>query len=145
MTEYNDVMLQLNEDEAGKLLATQTLGRLVERVGERIEVFPINFVSDGKRIIFRTAPGTKLAGLVAADEIVLETDHVGEKSAWSVVVRGTARILEGEADIAAAEQLDLRPLVPTVKRIFVEILIDQISGRRFVLGPEPDAEPETVA
>ena len=103
MTDYNDVMLELNEDEATKLLATQTLGRLVERVGQRIEIFPINFVSDGRRLVFRTAPGTKLAGLVAADEIVLETDHVGEKSAWSVVVRGKARILEGEADIAEAE------------------------------------------
>lgn len=145
MTDYNDVMLQLDADEATKLLATQTLGRLVERVGDRIEIFPINFVSDGKRLVFRTAPGTKLAGLVAADEIVLETDHVGEKSAWSVVVRGTARILEGEADIARAEQLDLRPLVPTVKRVFVEISVDEITGRRFVLGPEPEAEPETVA
>lgn len=145
MTEYNDVMLQLDEDEATKLLATQTLGRLVERIGQHIEVFPVNFVSDGKRIIFRTAPGTKLAGLVAADEIVLETDHVGEKSAWSVVVRGTARILEGEADIAEAEKLDLRPLVPTVKRVFVEIAVDSITGRRFVLGPEPEGEPETVA
>ncbi|NLT25551.1 MAG: pyridoxamine 5'-phosphate oxidase family protein [Microbacteriaceae bacterium] len=145
MTDYNDVMLQLDADEATKLLATQTLGRLVERVGDRIEIFPINFVSDGKRLVFRTAPGTKLAGLVAADEIVLETDHVGEKSAWSVVVRGTARILEGEADIARAEQFDLRPLVPTVKRVFVEISVDEITGRRFVLGPEPEAEPETVA
>ncbi len=145
MTDYNDVMLQLDADEATKLLATQTLGRLVERVGDRIEIFPINFVSDGKRLVFRTAPGTKLAGLVAADEIVLETDHVGEKSAWSVVVRGTARILEGEADIARAEQLELRPLVPTVKRVFVEISVDEITGRRFVLGPEPEAEPETVA
>lgn len=145
MTDYNDVMLQLDADEATKLLATQTLGRLVERVGDRIEIFPINFVSDGKRLVFRTAPGTKLAGLVAADEIVLETDHVGEKSAWSVVVRGTARILEGEADIARAEQLELRPLVPTVKRVFVEISVDEITGRRFVLGPEPEAEPETIA
>ncbi|WP_214609519.1 pyridoxamine 5'-phosphate oxidase family protein [Gulosibacter macacae] len=145
MTDYQDVMLPLSAEENQKLLSSQSLGRLVERIGERIEVFPINFWSDGKRIVFRTAPGTKLAGLVAADEIILETDYVSEHSAWSVVARGTARILEGEAEVAEAESLDLRPLIPTVKRVFVEITIDRLDGRRFVLGNEPEAEPETIA
>lgn len=145
MTEYEDVMVPLSAEEAGKLLASQTLGRLVERIGDHIEVFPINFWSDGPRIVFRTAPGTKLAGLVAADELVLETDYVSEHSAWSVVARGTARLLEKEAELAEAEQLELRPLIPTVKRVFVEISVDSISGRRFVLADEPEDHPETVA
>ena len=145
MTEYQDVMVRLSDDEARKLLQTQTLGRLVERIGDHIEVFPINIASDGERIVFRTAPGTKLAGLVAADEIVFETDQVTDDEAWSVVVRGTARILEREDEIAKAEEFDLRPLVPTVKRVFVELAVAEISGRRFVLGDEPEAQPETVA
>lgn len=145
MTDYEDVMVRLAEDEARELLKTQTLGRLVERIGDQIEVFPVNIACDGERIVFRTAPGTKLAGLVAADEVVFETDEVTEHDAWSVVVRGTARILEREDEIAQAEALELRPLVPSVKRVFAELSVDRISGRRFHLGEEPEALPETIA
>jgi len=32
----------------------------------------------------------------------------------------------------------LRPLVPTLKYIYVEIIPETLSGRRFQLGPEPE-------
>lgn len=145
MHDYDDVMAIPTEAEALALLSSQRLGRLVERIGERVEIFPVNYAVDAGSIVFRTAPGTKLAGLVAADEILLEADRVDEREAWSVIVRGSASILEREDDIARVEKLDLRPLVPTVKRVYVAISIDSISARRFHLGEEPDALPETVA
>lgn len=145
MNDYDDVMAIPTEAEALGLLASQRLGRLVERIGDRVEIFPINYAVDAGRIVFRTAPGTKLAGLVAADEILVEADRVGDHEAWSVIVRGSASILEREADIARAEALNLRPLVPSVKRVFVAIAIDSISARRFHLGEAPEALPETVA
>ena len=145
MNDYDEAIEVLSEPEALELLASQHLGRLVERVGERVEIFPINYVVDGNRLIFRTAPGTKLAGIVAADEILIETDRVTTDEAWSVIARGHATILEREDELARAEQLDLRPLTPTVKRVFVAITVDSITGRRFHRGEEPEALPETIA
>jgi len=53
-------------------------------------------------------------------------------------VKGTASILDKQADIDAADQLPLRPLIPTLKYIYVEITPTDMQGRRFQLGPEPD-------
>ncbi len=70
---------------------------------------------------------------------------MSETEAWSVLVTGAARILDRDDEIERAEQLDLRPLVPSIKRVFVAIDIERITARRFALGPEPEADPETIA
>lgn len=100
---------------------------------------PINYHAAGREITFRTAPGTKLAGSLIAGRAVFEVDDVAEDEVWSVIVRGPVRTLENEAEIDAAEELDLRPFVPTVKRFFVRLDADEVSGRRFRRGPEPEA------
>ncbi|MGO1545581.1 MAG: pyridoxamine 5'-phosphate oxidase family protein [Gulosibacter sp.] len=144
MTE-NAVVEILDANRARSLLSGQTFGRLIERIGEVTEVFPINYWSDGHRIVFRTAPGTKLAGTVVADEILFQTDRVTEEDAWSVVARCTSRILDKAVEVDEAAQLDLHPLIPTVKQVFVELTVGTLSGRYFRLGEEPQASPETVA
>lgn len=121
------------------------MGRLIERIGNIIEVFPVNYWTDGHRIVIRTAPGTKLAGVVVADEILFQADNVTETEAWSVIAHCTGRILEHEAEIERAAELDLKPLIPTVKEVFVEFTVGELSGRFFNLGPEPKGQPETVA
>ncbi|MDJ1371215.1 pyridoxamine 5'-phosphate oxidase family protein [Gulosibacter molinativorax] len=144
MTE--DAVVEILDDtRARTLLGGHTLGRLVERIHDITEIFPVNYWSDGHRIVIRTAPGTKLAGAVVADEILFQVDNVTEDVAWSVVAHCTARVLESAEEIERASQLDLHPLVPTVKEVFVEFKIGEISGRYFHLGAEPEAEPETVS
>lgn len=134
----------LSEEYARALLASQRVGRLVFLAAGALEIFPVNFVADDDRIVFRTAPGTKLLGAVIADRLAFEVDRIDDETAWSVVVHGAARMLDGAAEIAAAEQLPLSTIVPTVKRRFVAISIESISGRRFRVGAEPDAQPETI-
>lgn len=145
MANGEDPVHVLEEHEARPLLGQQTLGRLIERVGDIIEVFPINFWSDGERIVFRTAPGTKLMGLLVADEILFQVDRVEGDEAWSVVARCTAREIEDRDEYAKATELKLKPLIPTVKLHFVELKVDSITGRRFNIGDEPEEQPETVS
>lgn len=130
----------LNDDECWELLATQRVGRLVTSVGEVIEIVPINFVVDERAILFRTAPGTKLSELTVNSSVVFEVDSFDAAGGWSVVLRGEARALDTEDEIAAAEALPLRPFVPTVKRVFVRIGGGTVTGRSFIFGPEPDRE-----
>ena len=60
--------------------------------------------------------------------------------AWSVVLRGTARVLDNSADIAAAESLGLKSWVPTLKDFYVEIEPVSLSGRHFQFGEQPERE-----
>jgi hypothetical protein len=106
-------------------------------VGGNPDIFPINFIAADRRLIFRTSPGTKLAELTVNNRVAFETDGVGRDEAWSVVVTGTASVLERQSDIDSADMLPLRPLIPTVKPIYVEISPTHVTGRRFRLGPEP--------
>jgi nitroimidazol reductase NimA-like FMN-containing flavoprotein (pyridoxamine 5'-phosphate oxidase superfamily) len=128
----------LNDDECWELLLSSSFGRLAAAVADDIEIFPLNFVAADNRLLFRTAEGTKLLALTVNNKVALETDNIGRGDAWSVVVKGIARVLDTQAEIDAANALPLRPLVPTLKYIWVEITPTELSGRRFALEPEPE-------
>lgn len=134
----------ISEDECRKLLAVFEFGRIAFRVGGALEVFPINYHASGREITFRTAPGTKLSGVLLADDVVFEIDNIGVKEAWSVIGHGKARRLESRGELEAAAALPIRPLIPTVKREFVRIDLHRLSGRRFHRWPEPDADSEAL-
>jgi nitroimidazol reductase NimA-like FMN-containing flavoprotein (pyridoxamine 5'-phosphate oxidase superfamily) len=135
--EVNPVEL-ISEDDCWELLLSSSLGRLALSVGGEPEIYPVNFVASDRRLVLRTAEGTKILALTVNPRVAFETDGVGRDEAWSVVVKGTARILEKQSEIYAAEQLPLRPLIPTLKYVFVEIAPREVTGRRFPLGPEPE-------
>lgn len=135
---------EISRTDCLKLLGLFKMGRLVFSVGQTAEIFPINYHLEGETITFRTAPGTKLAGALVAREVLFEIDQIGDHDAWSVIARGKARRLESTSDIEAAEALPLEPLIPTVKREFVQIDIAEISGRRFRRGDEPDRDFDAV-
>ena len=127
----------LTEEECWNALLSASLGRLAVAVGGVPDIYPVNFVAADRRLLFRTAAGTKLLELTVNHTVAFETDGVGRDEAWSVVVHGTARALDAQRDVDAAAALPLHPLIPTVKSTFVEIVPTQITGRRFTLGPEP--------
>jgi nitroimidazol reductase NimA-like FMN-containing flavoprotein (pyridoxamine 5'-phosphate oxidase superfamily) len=137
MDEVNPVEL-ISEDNCWELLLSSSLGRLALSVGGEPEIYPVNFVASDRRLVLRTAEGTKLLALTVNPRVAFETDGVGRDEAWSVVVKGTARILEKQSEIYAAEQLPLHPLIPTLKYVFIEIAPREVTGRRFPLGPEPE-------
>ena len=92
---------------------------------------PINYaVDDDRRLVFRTAEGSKLLGLTMNADVAFEIDEYTEDEARSVVVRGRARQLEGHEE-DETEQLPLRPWVDTAKFNVIAIEVDEITGRRF--------------
>lgn len=129
----------LSEDESWDLLSGAALGRLVTRIGDQLEIFPVNFVVQNRTLLFRTAEGTKLFGTVTNDQVLFEVDDHGISEGWSVIVRGHGEVLYGSEEIAEADRAGLYPWLATVKLRYVRITPSQISGRRFVFGPEPDA------
>ncbi|MET1021893.1 MAG: pyridoxamine 5'-phosphate oxidase family protein [Arthrobacter sp.] len=131
-------VLVLDEDQSWKLVEETKHGRLVVLVGGEPDIFPVNYVVSGRKLYLRTAPGNKLAELTINAKVLFETDGILSDEAWSVVLRGTARVLDQSADIAAVEDLGLRSWVPTLKDFYVEIEPTNISGRHFEFGEQPE-------
>lgn len=137
MDENNPITV-LSEAEAWELLKQQTLGRLAISVAGEPDIFPVNYVVHDGKILFRTGAGTKLAGAVAHDTVAFEIDSHSETEATSVVVKGTAELVENYSKIYEADDAGLIPWVPTLKYNYVYIHPTEVSGRHFDLGKEPD-------
>ena len=138
MDEMNEAVNRLSEDDCWDRLRTQQLGRLVTHVGEVLDIFPVNYVVDDETIVFRTAEGSKLFEITVNDEVLFEVDDHSGTDAWSVVVRGHARRLATSAEVHAADDLPLRPWIPTLKYNYVRVTPTSLTGRAFAIGPEPD-------
>jgi len=133
-----DVVTHLTDEQCWERLETQELGRLVTHVGEVLDIFPVNYVVDGRSILFRTAEGSKLTELTINDLVLFEVDEHDDAEVWSVVVRGRARRLDTSAEVAEADALPLKPWIPTLKYNYVRITPTSASGRQFRRGDEPD-------
>ena len=128
----------LSETESWNLLKHCEHGRIALSVANQPDIFPINFIAHDGVLLIRTNPGTKLAELTINDKVAFEADRVGSDEAWSVVVKGTARVIESQTEIDEADRLPLKPWTPTRKYTYVEITPTEIHGRHFELGPEPE-------
>lgn len=133
-------LVVFDEDTCWERLKTRPVGRLVTRVEDAVDIVPINYVVDGDSIVFRTAAGSKLAALAINSSVVFETDEFDDERGWSVVLHGRAKALELEDEVAAAEQLPLKPFVATLKPTFVRVTAESLTGRSYKFGPEPRRE-----
>jgi nitroimidazol reductase NimA-like FMN-containing flavoprotein (pyridoxamine 5'-phosphate oxidase superfamily) len=136
-TSDDAVVWMLSEEECWNLLSRRELGRLAVTTDGKPDIFPVNYVTNGPRVLFRTAPGSKLADLAATPDVAFEVDEYDDAHATSVVLRGVARRLDVQREIDAADALPLTSWIPTLKYRWVEIAPRSITGRRFRRGPEP--------
>lgn len=133
-----DAVATLSPEECWEKLGQQELGRIVTHVGDAIDIFPVNYVTDHETLVFRTAEGSKLLELTVNEDVLFEVDDHTESEAWSVVVRGRAHRLDTTDQVAHADTLALQPWIPTLKYNYVRIDAATLTGRSFHRGPEPD-------
>ncbi|MDW4573246.1 pyridoxamine 5'-phosphate oxidase family protein [Microbacterium sp. M3] len=138
MRDTNNAVVTLSEEQCWNLLARGELGRLALDADGEPDIFPVNYVVDGPRVLFRTAPGSKLAELSANPLVAFEVDEYDDTFAASVIVKGVAERLQLQREIDAADALPLAPWIPTLKYRWVRITPRQISGRWFQRTPEPE-------
>ena len=129
----------MSEPESWARLAGSTLGRLAISVDDQPDVFPVNFVVQNRTILIRTAEGTKLAGAAVNKRVAFEVDDHDTVQGWSVVVKGHARIMTSDDELAAAERAQVLPWITTPKRQFIRITPSDITGRTFRFGGESAA------
>ncbi|MCP2622031.1 pyridoxamine 5'-phosphate oxidase family protein [Mycolicibacterium smegmatis] len=121
----------LSEGESWRLLASVPIGRFVTTIGTRLEIFPVNFAVQDRTVLFRTAEGTKLITAIMSDRVIFEADGHTVTDGWSVILRGTAELLQTAEDIAVAERTQLMSWTSPAKRRYVRITPKEISGRFF--------------
>ena len=130
---------RMSTEECWEFLQRHELGRLAFHLADEVHITPINYAVDhdpvtGHRsLLFSTAEGTKLLGVVMNPDVAFEVDELVAETAASVIVRGRARRLE-EDEAHRAENVPLRPWVATPKWDVVEIEVTDISGRHFELA-----------
>jgi uncharacterized protein len=107
--------------------------------GEAV-ILPVNYALDGRSIVFRTGPGSKLSAAVMNNAVCLEIDgwidldHTG----WSVLAKGMATMIEGEQELERLDALPVHPWSsPELRQEWVRIVIEELSGRRIVHRPVP--------
>jgi nitroimidazol reductase NimA-like FMN-containing flavoprotein (pyridoxamine 5'-phosphate oxidase superfamily) len=137
----------LEANKCWALLRSSEVGRLAVLIGDRPEIFPINYVVDHGTVVFRTAEGTKLAGAIQR-KVAFEADgyepETGE--AWSVVVKGRGEEISRVHELLDTADLPLFPWHNAPKQRFVRIVPDEITGRRFhAVDPETWRTPWTDA
>jgi len=127
-------VLPLTDDECWHYLRSQQLGRVGISVDGRLHIFPVNYAVGENSIVFRTAPGAKLAHGVGS-AVCFEIDGYDHHSleGWSVMAWGT---LEEITDLRndrsrALRRLQVQPLAPGTRPHWVAIPVDSLSGRFF--------------
>ncbi|WP_277207934.1 pyridoxamine 5'-phosphate oxidase family protein [Isoptericola croceus] len=121
---------KLTEDECWELLRTQPVGRLATAVAGEPDIFPVSFAAADGHVYFRTYPGSKLVEVAVNARVAFEADEWTPEVATSVVVKGTAEILEHDADVAAAEATGLVSYLDDGKNVWVRIVPEALTGRR---------------
>jgi nitroimidazol reductase NimA-like FMN-containing flavoprotein (pyridoxamine 5'-phosphate oxidase superfamily) len=123
----------MTTEECWDMLRGNEFGRLAFHLAGEVHLAPINYAVDHDTLLFRTAEGSKLLGVEMNPDVAFEIDEFDEHHARSVIIRGVARHL-GEDEEHRAENVPLRPWVPTLKYDVVEIRPTEISGRSFELS-----------
>jgi nitroimidazol reductase NimA-like FMN-containing flavoprotein (pyridoxamine 5'-phosphate oxidase superfamily) len=120
----------LSEEECWGLLAGEPVGRLGVIFESGPEIYPLNHVIDGHSIVFRTDPGSKLAGLTKTPAVCYQVDGLDPAghTGWSVLVKGRAEEFRPPDDQAEELQPDFWTVGP--KAHWVRILPNEITGRR---------------
>ena len=125
---------RMDRAECLALLEAEDVGRLAVVQGNMPAIFPVNYLLDGEDIVFRSAPGTKVAH-GADSSAAFEIDHLdrAERRGWSIVATGHLEVVDPRDDaLARLRQLPIRPWAAGDKDIVMRLVVGTITGR--VLG-----------
>lgn len=133
-------LIRLDDDECWRFLAKHSIGRVaVVHLGSPM-VFPVNYALDGRTVVFRTGPGTKLGMAAAGREAAFEVDDAYDvlETGASVMVHGTLQRVTATDEKARLVKLGLRTWAPGNRDHIVRVSPAWISGRR--IPPHSAAE-----
>jgi nitroimidazol reductase NimA-like FMN-containing flavoprotein (pyridoxamine 5'-phosphate oxidase superfamily) len=132
----------LSTCECLRLLDTTPVGRLVFTEKALPAVHPVNYLRQGRSIILRTGPGSKLDAARRGDVVAFQADQIDpdSRTGWSVMAIGHATVVNDVERLVTVLDHQHRPWVRGRGAHVVQILVERITGRRLVLDPLQSAE-----
>jgi nitroimidazol reductase NimA-like FMN-containing flavoprotein (pyridoxamine 5'-phosphate oxidase superfamily) len=129
-----DGLARMGDDDCWRFLAKHAIGRVaIVHHGSPL-VFPVNYALDDRSVVFRTAPGTKLALAATGSKTVFEVDDAFDvlETGASVMVHGSLELVSDPGERARLSRLGLRAWAPGHRDFFVRVNADRVTGRRIV-------------
>lgn len=125
-------LVRMTEDDCWRFLDQHHLGRVAIIEYGRPLVFPVNYGLDGRRVVFRSAPGTKLITASLGGPATFEIDEADLlfESGSSVMVHGHLREITDPRDRARLLELPIRSWAPGLRDHFLYIEAERVSGRQ---------------
>lgn len=124
-------MVRMSEESCWEFIGARHFGRVAVIQFDRPIIYPVHYAVDGRSVVFRTAPGTKLTtaalGRPAAFEVDEATDHL--QSGTSVIVHGFLREVTDRAELRQIARLPLRTWAPGEREHVVRVEPGWVSGR----------------
>jgi nitroimidazol reductase NimA-like FMN-containing flavoprotein (pyridoxamine 5'-phosphate oxidase superfamily) len=137
----------LDEAECLRLISAGGVGRIgyTGRFGPT--VLPVNYALHEGTIVFRTGQHSPLGedlrtGIEHAEsKVAFEIDELspGAREGWSVLVQGSAHLVDSEAERSSVVGLGVEPWAGGEKELFVRVLPTRITGRRIRGAGRPAA------
>lgn len=117
-------------------LAQVPVGRLAFHLDGELAILPVVHTLDGVDVCFRTAGDSKLQVAIDRDVVAFEVDwfDAATHKGWSVLVQGTAMLVEDEADVRRLDSVARMPWVPSHEgpSTWVRVRTQSITGRELV-------------
>jgi len=132
-----DSLRHLSHDECVGLLASRCWARVSVSIGALPAILPVNYVLWNGKILFRTAPGTKLTAALMGAVVGFEVDDMSDdhSGGWSVLVVGHAVEIRDLEELQRVRKLPLETWAPGQRDRFVNIATENVSGRAFGRTP----------
>ncbi|MBA8815498.1 nitroimidazol reductase NimA-like FMN-containing flavoprotein (pyridoxamine 5'-phosphate oxidase superfamily) [Microbacterium halimionae] len=124
-------VVELSDEESWKRLSSKNFGHLALSTRGRPDIFPVNYYSDGRTILFRSSKGAKLNELVENPHVAFEVDADTPDNVWSVVVHATAKVLKDDLVLSVAARETLPAWIPVEEFVYVSLEPNSIRGRLF--------------
>lgn len=124
---------ELSEAECWDLLGGQLVGRFAFLSGNRIEVFPVNYVVDDGVVYFRTASNGAIERAMPRDSASFQIDAFDPAHAagWSVLVSGRAERILDPARLVELFRLPMeQPWAGGLRVAFIAVRPVTVTGRR---------------
>ena len=137
-------MIELSADECLGLLMSRRphVGWLAFDDANGAEVFPMDYIADGRAIYFHTTPGSTLLAALEMQQVTFEIDHVesepepgtaaAREQSWSVLAFGRLRTLTDEDELAQVRRSRLRPWADDEHSYYLRMDVTTLAGRRFL-------------
>lgn len=130
----------MDRDECLRKLEGAAVARVGVTSGALPVVVPVNITlaeldpQRGPEVVLRCVERSNLARALTNTVIAVETDAIEPLShaGWSVLVRGTTRIVDDPGQRTSALRLPLRPWASTHADLFIAVSTDIVTGRRIV-------------